>query len=159
MAPLPNQRALRRREPLRVERVLPAAGRPGPPPPWPGTRKPTAAERAKWASLWRLPQAVAWEDLQMIDPVYNYCRLWVAFHRDLDAGEAKSAMAVALRQAGDKLGLDPAAMVRLKWQIEGGDVSGQSQRPWADVMTLKVAQRRRVAAVDPALIRDEGESQ
>ena len=44
------------------------------------------------------------------------------------------------------------AMVRLKWQIEGVDVSGQPQRPWADVMTLKVAQRRRVAAVDPALV-------
>lgn len=141
MAVLPNPNALRRRTPLLVDRVLPAAGRPGAPPAWPGRTKATPAERAKWVQLWKLPQAAAWEQLHMHDVVFNYCRLFVTLHADLDAGEPKAAMATVVQKMSERLGMDSASLIRLRWQIEGSEQERPSHRrgQLGDVMTLKVA--------------------
>ena len=58
--PAPDPLALRRERDRAGWLRLPAAGREGPPPPWPLVR-PTASELRVWSELWALPQAVEWE--------------------------------------------------------------------------------------------------
>jgi hypothetical protein len=75
-------------------------------------RRQAAAERKLWADLWRTPQAVMWEKLAWDREVAQYVRFQIrAEGGDLDA--AKEA-----RQWSDRLGLNPLAMLRLRWEFE-----------------------------------------
>lgn len=77
-------------------------------------------ETAAWRELWKTPQAVAWQDLGWYREVAQYVRFRVLGELgDLDA--AKEA-----RQWSDRLGLNPLAMLRLRWQIS--DAPGISQQ-------------------------------
>jgi hypothetical protein len=69
-------------------------------------------ERELWRDLWRTPQADIWEKLAWSREVAQYARWKVRGELgDLDA--AKEA-----RQWSDRLGLNPLAMLRLRWEIE-----------------------------------------
>lgn len=69
-------------------------------------------ERELWRDLWRTPQADIWEKLAWDREVAQYARWKVRGELgDLDA--AKEA-----RQWSDRLGLNPLAMLRLRWEIE-----------------------------------------
>ena len=107
-APKPaDQRRRRNAAPGSV--VLPAEGRVGDPPRWPLR----VGEPSCWASLWMLPQAVAWERLHMERVVARYASV-------LSAAEAEDPSAAILgevRQLEDRLGLSPMAMLRLRWEI------------------------------------------
>lgn len=73
------------------------------------------AEVKLWRELWRTPQAVIWEQLAWSREVAQYVRWKVrAEQGDLDA--AKEA-----RQWSDRLGLNPLALLRLRWEIEKTD--------------------------------------
>ena len=109
--------------------TLPAGGRPGKPPKWP---LPGANddELALWASLWKLPQAVAWERIGSERVVARYCRLLAIAEMRESAGAAVRGVAGLLgevRQLEDRLGLSPVAMLRLRWQIAPDEVGERRQ--------------------------------
>lgn len=65
-----------------------------------------------WSELWSTPQATMWEKYGWYREVAVYVRWQIkAELGDLDA--AKEA-----RQWSDRLGLNPLAMLRLRWQVE-----------------------------------------
>jgi hypothetical protein len=64
-----------------------------------------------WAELWATPQAVAWERLRWTREVAQYVR-WKAA-AELGSLEASKEA----RQLGDRLGLTPLALLRLRWEI------------------------------------------
>lgn len=120
--PAPKAHSLRRGKSPRTDtlatatRVLPRAGRPGDPPPWPlGTRPPKAVADV-WANLWRLPQAVVWEEQGSERVVARYTRVLLAAERP----KATGVHLQEVRQLEDRLGLSPMSMLRLRWSI--GDV-------------------------------------
>lgn len=69
-------------------------------------------ERELWRDLWRTPQAAQWGQMAWNRDVAQYARLKVRGELgDMEA--AKEA-----RQWSDRLGLNPLAMLRLRWEIE-----------------------------------------
>ena len=107
-APKPaDQRRRRNAAPGTV--VLPAEGRSGPAPEWPFAGKaPTV-----WFTLWRKPQAVAWERLHLEDVVGRYALV----RAQADKRVAHPAILAEARQLEDRLGLSPMAMLRLRWEV------------------------------------------
>lgn len=68
-------------------------------------------ERALWRELWKLPHANAWHELAWVRDVAQYVRHKArAELGSLD--DAKEA-----RQWSDRLGLNPAAFMRLRWKV------------------------------------------
>lgn len=133
MGPPPKKDADRRRRNATVAMtMLPPGGRKGRVPKWPISEA-TAAELALWAELWRTPQAVAWERMHSGREVAQYVRFKIRAE-DGALDEAKEA-----RQLGDRLGLTPLAMLRLRWEIA----------PVAEAKTEAPKVVRRLRAVDP----------
>lgn len=130
-APKPaDERARRNKAPVAMR--LPAAGREGEPPGWPIGFNPTARADNVWAELWKTPQAVAWERLGWTRVVARYVYLLESSERDLDEIEdpkvyaallaAQTRLLPELRQIEDRLGLNPLALLRLQWVIDGDEV-------------------------------------
>ncbi len=137
MAPLPKPAGQRRRRNATVAMTgLPAGGRKGAPPAWPFDVKATSRERTLWRRAWGTPQAVAWERLGWTDSVARYVRLLVATEAP---GAPMSVMAEA-RALEDRLGLNPMAMLRLRWEVAPDEVAEARDHR---------APRARLQAVDP----------
>lgn len=120
MGPPPNPNARRRNaRPTGVE--LPAEGRVGDAPDWP-LDECTSREADIWSTVWRTPQAAAWERLAWTLDVALYVR-FMALAETGDLNAAKEA-----RQWSDRLGLSPLAMLRLQWRIVQNDIA---ERPKA----------------------------
>lgn len=68
-------------------------------------------EAELWIQLWALPQAVEWERSGWVREVAQYVR-WKARAEQGDLDASKEA-----RQLGDRLGLTPLAMLRLRWKV------------------------------------------
>ncbi|MFE9684171.1 hypothetical protein [Streptomyces sp. NPDC006285] len=68
-----------------------------------------------WAELWKTPQAVMWQQLRWTREVAQYVR-WKSRAESGDLDAAKEA-----RQLGDRLGLTPLSMLRLRWKIADPD--------------------------------------
>jgi len=139
--PLPKDPASRRRRnaPPAAVRTLPAGGYQGPVPEWPFGRC-TKAVAAVWEQLWRKPQGAAWVDLGYEHVVARLAQLMVAAMKP----GAPAQMLAEVRQLEDRLGLNPAAMQRLRWVVEEAEP--------AEVVPLRVASdesRRPPRAVDP----------
>ena len=128
---------------------LPAAGFDGAVPEWPLSKhvRPdpdddtwaecvAEQERAHWEAAWRTPQAHAWKILGWTHDV----ALYVRFMAMAELGDMKAATEV--RQWSDRLGLNPAAMLRNRWRIKADDL--------ADKRTEKSApaKRRRLVVAD-----------
>ena len=74
-------------------------------------------EAALWSDLWHTPQAAAWERLDWTRDVAQYVR-----HKVLgELGELKDAQEA--RQWSDRLGLNPTAMLRLRWRVAPDEVA------------------------------------
>ena len=119
---------------------LPAEGRKGEAPSWPlaGLTEPpikndtareayavALIERAEreldlWRALWATPQAVVWERLGWTVEVAMYVRLVVAAERTAET----KALAEA-RMWSDRLGLNPAAMLRNRWRVVEDEVAAK----------------------------------
>lgn len=93
--------------------TLPAEGRVGATPKWPLKGRTPAG----WVDLWKLPQAVMWEQDNAIIQVATYLTVRHAAHSALAAGEPNAALLSELRQIEDRLGLSPMALKRLQWEI------------------------------------------
>ncbi|MEV7599876.1 hypothetical protein AB0O91_21080 [Kitasatospora sp. NPDC089797] len=76
-------------------------------------------EAELWTDLWRTPQAVAWERLGWTREVAQYVR-WKARAEQGDLDAAKEA-----RQLADRLGLNPLALLRLRWEVAEDEVAEQ----------------------------------
>src|SRR5574341_1319634 len=115
--PLPKDAAARRRRNAApaASRVLPADGYAGPVPEWPLGRC-TKAVGAVWEKLWRKPQAAAWVDLGYEFTVARLAQLMV---QAMKPGVLPAILS-EVRQIEDRLGLNPAAMQRLRWEVDGG---------------------------------------
>ena len=98
--------------------LLPAAGREGPPPPWPLPGEQSVDEREAWAQLWTAPQAVAWERIGCVRLVARYCRMMVA----AEAPDATAALLAQVTALEDRLGLTPKAMRLMLWQVAEAEV-------------------------------------
>jgi hypothetical protein len=135
-SPKPDGQRRRRNTPLANTIRLPAEGRKGPPPKWPYPR-PSPREKQLWRKLWATPMAVAWERLGWEEQVARYVRvLLVAEQPNL----SMPALAEA-RQMEDRLGLNPLALVRLRWEVVPDElaVAREERQPVV----------RRLKAVDP----------
>lgn len=145
-APKPADQRRRRNQPTFPTTRIPAAGRGDrPAPAWPAgvtSRKPPKAMAAIWEQLWAKPQAKVWEEQRLEDVVARYC---VMRHRQMTSpdGELKK-FAAEVRMLEDRLGMNSAAMLKLRWEIVT-DEPDADDRPLASVSPI-----RRVAAVDPA---------
>ena len=86
-------------------------GRVAPAPKWPlGTATP--AENKKWEELWRLPQALKWEEMHAEDVVALYVRALIAV-----SNEMEPKLMNEVRQLDNKLGISPLAMRGMRWEI------------------------------------------
>lgn len=78
-----------------------------------------AIETKFWAELWATPQAVAWEQLGWVRDVAQYVRHKVRG----ELGQIKDAQEA--RQWSDRLGLNPSAMLRLRWRVSVDEVAAR----------------------------------
>lgn len=103
-------------------------------------------ERELWRDLWRTPQAAVWEHSGWTRDVAQYARLKVRGELG-DMAAAKEA-----RQWSDRLGLNPMAMLRLRWQIEQTDEAEDRGRRRRNPVTPRPAQPGGGPAPDPRSI-------
>ena len=99
---------------------LPAEGYAGAIPDWP-LGEATATEQAMWERYWRKPQAAAWARIQLVDEVALYVRVFLVGA----SGDIK-AMTEA-RQVGERLGMNPTAMLKNRWRVVADQVGEQRE--------------------------------
>jgi hypothetical protein len=75
-----------------------------------------AQEAVVWKKLWALPQATQWERAGWTREVAQYVR-WKVLAELGDLDSSKEA-----RQLGDRLGLTPLALLRLRWEVAPDEV-------------------------------------
>lgn len=101
-------------------------------------------EKELWAQLWATPQAVAWERLRWTRDVAQYARWKIrAELGDLDASKES-------RLLSDRLGLNPLALLRLRWEIAADEVGEQRVERTARQTSARSPGRRGLKAVDGA---------
>lgn len=100
----------------------------------------TRVEAELWTALWATPQAAAWERLGWTREVAQYVR-WKAKAEQGDLDASKEA-----RQLADRLGLNPLAMLRLRWEVAEDEVEVQRAEHRSSAVR---ATRRRLKVVDP----------
>lgn len=115
--PAPKDPAQRRRRHATgaQKTLLPASGRTGAAPRWPLA----AAKPSLWSSLWRSPQAVAWQRDGLVRVVARYALLLV----DAEEPGAPITLLGEVRQLEDRLGLNPKAMRSLLWEISTDELA------------------------------------
>jgi len=149
--PAPKKNARRRNiGPSAV--TLPAEGRRGRPPAFPlpafscwdqvEEKAVRVRELALWRQLWCTPQAVAWERLRMHTEVGLYCRLRAQAER----GDVKAAS--ESRLMGDRLGMTPMSMLRLRWEISTDELATPRAERAAAKKAAAKSTARRLRAVD-----------
>lgn len=72
-------------------------------------------ELSLWGEVWMTPQATMWEKFGW----YREVALYVRWQIKAELGDLKSA--AEARQWSDRLGLNPQALLRLRWQVEVTD--------------------------------------
>jgi len=99
-----------------------------------------AIEAELWKQLWATPPAVMWQKLRWTREVAQYVR-WKSRAETGDLDAAKEA-----RQIGDRLGLTPLSLARLRWEVATDEVAETRQARTAQ--TERQATRRRLRVVD-----------
>lgn len=120
--------------------TLPSSGYDGATPTWPLTA-PTEREAIVWAEAWRSPQAAAWARLGWLHDV----ALYVRFLTLSETGDLKAATEV--RQWSDRLGLNPAAMLRNRWRVAEDQV-GEKRTEKTTARTKTSSARSRLKAIN-----------
>ena len=101
--------------------TLPAEGRKDDPPVWPLAAS-SERELEVWSAIWATPQAVAWSRLGWTHDVALYVRHLVL----AEAGNSKAAG--ESRQWSDRLGLNPAAMLRNRWKVAADETQARREQ-------------------------------
>jgi hypothetical protein len=97
--------------------VLPLSGCDLPVPDMPSGREWSDAERAMWGELWASPQATQWHDAYV-----PLVAVYVQIVCQSLSSKATAGLAQEARHLADHLGLSPAGMHTLGWQMEAVDV-------------------------------------
>lgn len=122
--PKPDSERRNRTKPVFEWTDLPAEGRKGPAPKLPPWRQWSPKTRSWWKTLWAKPQAVAWEP--------DGSTLWTlaALYDDLITGRAEaSKVSAEVRNHEDRHGLNPKAMLQLRWRLVADEVAEQRVEP------------------------------
>lgn len=156
MGPAPKPAGERRRRNASISMTrLPAEGRQGEAPRFPlpplvvkddeSGQAEALRERELdlWADLWTTPQAVMWERTHSELTVARFVRFSVL----ADGGNVKSA--TEARQLEDRLGLNPQAMLRLRWEVAEDEVAEQRQ---TRAPRTPQSARHRLKVVDPGAV-------
>lgn len=98
--------------------VLPLSGSDLPAPDLPSGRAWSAHEQAMWADLWSSPQSTQWDDAYV-----PLVALYVQITCQSFAGRATAGLAAEARYLSEHLGLSPAGMRSLGWELEQVDES------------------------------------
>jgi hypothetical protein len=141
--PMPNPTRRRQNQPTIAMTCLPAEGRKGPLPRPPRWITLNAAGNQWWRWAWKTPQAAAWESKGMEVFVARRAKLEDLF--DELPPEKHSAVYGQMVALDRQLGLTPAAMLALRWQVAADEVGEQRTEKAAP------AAPRRLTAVDPAV--------
>ncbi|MDT3395446.1 hypothetical protein RKE29_02065 [Streptomyces sp. B1866] len=138
--PAPDPNALRRERPSDKAgwTLLPAAGRPGPPPDWPLT-EPSVREFDLWRAVWAKPQAVMWEALGQELEV----ALFVRTLAEAEKPDASTERRKVARQYQESLGLTVSGMLRNRWKVADGVQADEA--PGDERLSAAGAPRRRSA--------------
>ena len=127
---------------------LPAAGYAGKIPAWPlltpeadGAEQFHERELEVWAAIWRTPQAEAWHRNGWGHDAALYVRYLVLG----EAGSLDSAKEA--RMWSDRLGLNPAAMLKNRWRVRPDEVSEQRKTKASPATKA----RRRLKVADDAV--------
>jgi len=136
--PKPDGQKVTRHAPTFQWITLPAEGRQGTAPTLPKIRLWSAATKAAWKLLWSSPQATQW------DQTGRTLHAWAALHHDLVEGErAVAGVAAEMRNIADRHGLNPKAMLQLRWRI------AESEPEEVAPKRASAEARRRFKVVDP----------
>lgn len=98
-------------------------------------------EAELWESLWETPQAVMWERTHSVLTVARFVRFSVL----AETGNVKAA--TEARQLEDRLGLNPQAMLRLRWEVAADEMADQRHERTSRSAQVKTA-RQRLRVVD-----------
>ncbi|MGW1260089.1 phage terminase small subunit [Streptomyces sp. NPDC002513] len=96
--------------------VLPLSGCDLPVPDLPPGRSWSEAERTMWGELWASPQATQWHDAYV-----PLVAMYVQIVCQSLAGRATAGLAQEARHLAEQLGLSPAGLRTLGWQMEAVD--------------------------------------
>lgn len=150
--PAPTGTARRRNAPTIAGRVLPAGGRVAPPPDVPEWVELGEAGSAWWAWAWRLPQAEAWSesdapfvarramleddvaaierveglDFEVLAAMPTFADIERTVRRVSALATGRLALFKEMRELDNRLGLNPKAMVDLRWSV--GEVERVEER-------------------------------
>jgi hypothetical protein len=91
--------------------------------------------------LWKMPQAVAWEQLLLHDQVALYCRRLAVAEKPM----ATAAEATLARQLQDALGLSAPGLRSMRWRIDDAAVEAAPAQ-----VTVSARQRLTVVPGDRA---------
>jgi hypothetical protein len=91
---------------------LPLKGYDGPTPEWP-LSDPSPDEVTRWARLWKHPAAIVWHQQQLEFVVARYVRDCLK----VEEPRSSAVLKAEVRQQEDRLGLNPTAMMRLRWEV------------------------------------------
>jgi hypothetical protein len=119
----PDDRARANADPFGPLTKLPPEGYQGPIPSWPESiaRDPLEHDLL-WGELWRTPQAAAW--VRMGVGVQRVVARYVI----LQSGKLSEKILPEIRQLEDRLGLNPLAMLRLRWDVARDEVQAARRR-------------------------------
>ncbi len=117
--------------------VLPAEGRQGKPPTLPSGRRWLKATRDYWAWLWSTPQATQWDEA---DKVLVRLALLVDL---VYAEKASSTHLTEIRNIECSYGLNPKALIQLRWRIAPGGAEVVSPASVDDQLAERRASRRK----------------
>lgn len=118
---------------------LPAEGYQGEIPDWPFAEQ-SDAEAQMWARYWRKPQAAAWARMQLVDEIALYVRVFLMAAQ----GDGDVKAMTEARQCGERLGLNPTAMLKNRWRVVADEVTDKRE-------TKKPAQKRRLVVATDAV--------
>jgi hypothetical protein len=119
----PDDRARANADPFGPLTKLPPEGYQGPIPDWPATiARDPMEDDLLWGELWRTPHAAAW--VRAGAGVYRVIARYVILQR----GRLNDKTLAEIRQLEDRLGLNPLAMLRLRWEVAPDEIDGRRQR-------------------------------
>ena len=117
---------------------LPADGFAGDVPDWPLSGS-SDRELEVWSTIWRTPQAAAWSRNGWTHDAALYVRYLVL-------GEAGSLDAAKeARMWSDRLGLNPAAMLKNRWRVRADEVTQARETKAQETGAEKARRRLKVA--------------
>jgi hypothetical protein len=110
--PNPDDQRINRNPPAFLWSALPEDGRQGPPPKLPSWHQWAPATKKWWTELWSKPQAVMW------DPTGSTLWTLARLMDDLFTNRLPAkALSAEIRAHEDHHGLNPKAMLQLRWRI------------------------------------------